>query len=328
MKNEWMKFGRDNGILVHSQSQSSSGSQSLAGIDRGVERRGRFRPGSPVLPVSSLKGRGQRGGALRASGRCEDGGSDGGAGGCGGAQLPTVAGGGWRVWLPRAAGLRHGGVGTRSGPWGLGAVAAGRGGASGAGGSGARRAGVRVGCGVPGRNVPGVAYDPDGHRVAHVPSGGLDKTLPHGLLGLGGARQAGIRVGHVRCGVTFRGYRVRGAACGRVGAASPTSGFWRCAASLPRPLPSPGWQVPPAPGGLLSGGANWCVGGAAAPGMLGTRGADSGAPATLGHRAQQHPLQWGSECDAYACYPCSRELRPEEHCKFQASLGYKTTYSK
>ena len=78
MKNEWMKFGRDNGILVHSQSQSSSGSQSLAGIDRGVERRGRFRPGSPVLPVSSLKGRGQRGGALRASGRCEDGGSDGG----------------------------------------------------------------------------------------------------------------------------------------------------------------------------------------------------------------------------------------------------------
>lgn len=128
-----------------------------------------------------------------------------------------------------------------------------RGGASGAGGSGARRAGVRVGCGVPGRNVPGVAHDPDRRRGAHVPRGGLDNSLPHGLLGLGGARQAGIRIGHVRCGVRFRGYRVRGAACGRVCAASPTSGFRRCAALLPRPLPSMAGTFPRRPGACFPG---------------------------------------------------------------------------
>lgn len=86
---------------------------------------------------------------------------------------------------------------------------------------------------------------------------------------------------------------------------------------------------PRRPGACFPPAANWCVGGAAAPGMLGTRGADSGAPATLGHRVRQHRLQRGSECDACACHTCSRELRrPEEHCKFQASLGYKTAFSK
>lgn len=190
------------------------------------------------------------------------------------------------------------------------------------------RAGVRVGCGVPGRNVPGVASDPGGRGGAHVPSGRPDKMLPHGLLGLGGARRAGIGVGQGRWGIGFRGYRVRGAVWGPVGAASLDSGFRRSAAFLPRPLPSPGSHVPAAPGGLLSPAANWCVGGVAALGMLGTRGADSGAPATLGHRVRQHCLQRGSECDACACQPCSLELRPGEHCKFQASLGYKTAFSK
>lgn len=118
-----------------------------------------------------------------------------------------------------------------------------------------------------------------------------------------------VWVGRGRCGVRFRGYRVRGAAWGPVSAASPASGFRWGAAFLPRPLPSPGSRVPAAPGGLLSPAANWRVGGAAAPGMLGTRGADSGAPATLGHRALQHRLQRGSECDACACYPCNREPR-------------------
>lgn len=49
------------------------------------------------------------------------------------------------------------------------------GGASGAGGSGARRAGVRVGCGVTGRNVPG--RGPGSPRGPHVPGGRLDKTV-------------------------------------------------------------------------------------------------------------------------------------------------------
>lgn len=110
------------------------------------------------------------------------------------------------------------------------------------------------------------------------------------------------------------------------------SGFRRGAAFFPRPLPSPGSNVPSAPGGLLSRAANWCVGGAAALGMLGTRGADSGAPATLGHRAQQqHRLPQGSECDAMCRSPLQSKAeakgalqvpgQPGQDSLFKTSVG-------
>lgn len=148
MKNEWMKIGRDNGILVQSQAQPSMVFQSLEGIDR----RGREEGALPA-GVSSASGKLLEGAWPAEARRSER---------PGGAKMAAVMAAPEPAEAPSSLLLLV--VGGECGcpgllayvleelergraHWDLGRRR--RGGASRAGGSGARRAGVRVGLGGP-----------------------------------------------------------------------------------------------------------------------------------------------------------------------------------
>lgn len=162
-----------------------------------------------------------------------------------------------------------------------------RGGAAGAraGGAAAGR-GVRVGLGVPapgglgsgwGAATPDATFRAAGSSRTKQPPGPLVAARVRWVWV--GARRPGPRVGQGKWGVGFRKYRVPGAAWGPGGRRVPGSGV-RAGCGLPlltgshvsRGAPGPAFPA-----------ANWRVGGATAPGELGTRGTDSGAPVTLGH---------------------------------------------
>lgn len=163
----------------------------------------------------------------------------------------------------------------RGGAAGTGAAAAGRGGAFGWG-WGFRRAGVRVG-----RSDPDATFRAAGSSCARQP---LGSSWRRGSLGLGGGAAAWAPCGAGQVGRRVPGVQGPGGGLGPRWAPHPR--LWgsggvrpsssdparRRARTFPRGAPGPAFPA-----------ANWRVGGAAAPGELGTRGTDSGAPVTLGH---------------------------------------------